>query len=50
MGVGRESMIDKLLRKLQLFCTGKTKNKGICIWDNIAMKIDDVRIWLKYRK
>ena len=42
-------MIDKLLRNLQLFCTHKTKNKGICIWDHIAMKIDDFRTWLNYR-
>ena len=42
-------MLDKLLRKLQLFCLSKTRNKGYCIWDNIAMRVDDIRTWLKYR-
>jgi len=43
-------MIDNLLRKLQLFFLSKTKNKGICVWDGLAMRVDGIRTWLKYRE
>ena len=43
-------MIDKLLRKLELYLLSKTRNKGYCIWDKVAMRIDDLRTWVKYRR
>jgi len=42
-------MIDKLLRKLELYLLSKTRNKGYCIWDKAAIRIDDLRTWIKYR-
>ena len=45
-----KNVVDKFLRKLQLFCTNKTRNKGYCMWDKVANRVDDVRTWVKYRK